>query len=167
MRIIKLAFISAAVIFLVLWLISLLFPSRVLVSRAIDVHAPADQIWNSISDLRQWPAWNAILDTLNRGGAPVTEATTFRNSSFSLNITPFPGRDTVAVSWTPVGAKAVRGGMVLHHSADSDITVVQWYFEFHLRWYPWEKFGSMVFDKQLGPMMEGSLEKLRQETEAR
>jgi hypothetical protein len=43
----------------------------------------------------------------------------------------------------------------------SDTTVVQWYFDFRLKWYPWEKFGSIVFDQQLGPSMESSLENLR------
>ena len=40
-------------------------------------------------------------------------------------------------------------------------TTVQWYFDFHLKWYPWQKFQSIVYDKQLGPEMEASLENLR------
>jgi hypothetical protein len=39
--------------------------------------------------------------------------------------------------------------------------VLQWYFDIKLRWYPWEKFGSIVFDKQLGPPMEKSLGNLK------
>jgi hypothetical protein len=38
---------------------------------------------------------------------------------------------------------------------------VQWYFDFVFRWYPWEKFSSIVYDKQLGPAMEKSLNNLK------
>jgi hypothetical protein len=38
---------------------------------------------------------------------------------------------------------------------------VQWYFDFEVNWYPWEKFGSILFDRQLGPSMERSLETLK------
>jgi len=39
--------------------------------------------------------------------------------------------------------------------------IVEWYFNFHFRWYPWEKLGSMYYDKQLGPLMEKSLINLK------
>ena len=44
--------------------------------------------------------------------------------------------------------------------------VVQWYFDFNLDWYPWQKFQSIVYDKQLGPSMELSLEQLKKLVEA-
>jgi hypothetical protein len=30
-----------------------------------------------------------------------------------------------------------------------------------LKWYPWEKFASIIFDRQLGPYMERSLGNLK------
>jgi len=39
---------------------------------------------------------------------------------------------------------------------------VQWYFDFHLDWYPWQKFQSIIYDKQLGIPMENSLQQLKQ-----
>jgi hypothetical protein len=41
------------------------------------------------------------------------------------------------------------------------VTVVQWQFEQKIKWYPWEKFGSMMNDKILGTMMEKNLGNLR------
>jgi len=41
------------------------------------------------------------------------------------------------------------------------VTVVQWQFEQNVKWYPWEKFGSMMNDKILGTMMERNLGNLR------
>jgi hypothetical protein len=34
--------------------------------------------------------------------------------------------------------------------------------DFRLRWYPWEKFSSLLFEKQYGTQMEAGLESLKQ-----
>ena len=39
-------------------------------------------------------------------------------------------------------------------------TVVHWQFEQDLKWYPWQRFGSMVNDKVIGSMMESNLANL-------
>jgi len=39
---------------------------------------------------------------------------------------------------------------------------VEWRAITKLHWYPWEKFGSIIYDKQLGPQMEQSLLNLSQ-----
>jgi hypothetical protein len=33
--------------------------------------------------------------------------------------------------------------------------------QFKLRWYPWEKFASLLFEKQYGTQMEAGLNKLK------
>ena len=43
----------------------------------------------------------------------------------------------------------------------SNATTVNWSFEQQLKWYPWEKLGSMMNDKILGTMMERNLNNLR------
>lgn len=42
---------------------------------------------------------------------------------------------------------------------------VQWYMDFHLRWYPWEKFSSLLLEKRYGAMMEQGLTNLKAELE--
>jgi len=43
-----------------------------------------------------------------------------------------------------------------------EFTTTQWYFDFYFKWYrPWEKFGSIIYDKQMGPSMEKSLTQLK------
>lgn len=35
------------------------------------------------------------------------------------------------------------------------VAAVQLYSDFHIKWYyPWQKLGSIIYDKQLGPVME-------------
>jgi len=37
--------------------------------------------------------------------------------------------------------------------------------DFHLKWYPWEKFSSMLLENRYGPMMEQGLAKLKKVVE--
>lgn len=45
------------------------------------------------------------------------------------------------------------------------VSTVQLYYDFHLKWYPWQKLGSIIYDKQLGPVMEKWLVELKKEVE--
>ncbi len=47
------------------------------------------------------------------------------------------------------------------------LATVQLYYDFYLKWYPWEKLESIVYDKQLGPVMEKELAELKEAVEAK
>ena len=57
------------------------------------------------------------------------------------------------------GSKKVDNGWNLVREQGS--LTVQWYMDFKLRWYPWEKFSSLLFEKQYGTQMEIGLAKLK------
>ncbi|MEQ1625717.1 MAG: hypothetical protein ABL870_13535, partial [Sediminibacterium sp.] len=57
MRFIKLILISVVALFVLMLFFSILMPSTVLVSRAIDINAPLDSIRYRVSDLNQWVYW--------------------------------------------------------------------------------------------------------------
>jgi len=73
--------------------------------------------------------------------------------------------DSVTTSWAQQNAKYFTGGYNLMQLVPDSVTV-QWYFDFHFAWYPWEKFTSLVYDKQLGPVMEQSLINLKHYSES-
>jgi hypothetical protein len=50
-------------------------------------------------------------------------------------------------------------------NATQHMTTVHWSFTQHIKWYPWERFGSMMNDKILGPVMEKSLDNLKMLTQ--
>jgi len=63
------------------------------------------------------------------------------------------------------GARNITSGWYLHPgNAIGDMTV-QWRMDFKLRWYPWEKFASLLFEKQYGTQMEEGLNRLKAFTE--
>lgn len=120
MRVIKLGIISVIVFSVLLLLLSLLIPSTVRISRAVNIDAPKTAIIPLVEDQKNWVKWS------------------------ELNVSD---------------SKKVEGNFRFEESAG--ITVVQWYFDFKLNWYPWEKFGSITFDQQFGPVMERSLNNLK------
>jgi hypothetical protein len=164
MRIIKLLLISVIVLFGVLTALSFLFPSRLRMSRAINVAVPREKIEAAIGDLRAWEHWNRfILNTSLTGksfSSPSSGQGAFLHSDqLSLTFTS-AAPDSVALDWRLSNGKHFAGGYnILQNGGDS--IVIQSWFDFHFRWYPWEKLGILVYDKNFGPVMEESLTDLK------
>jgi thiamine kinase-like enzyme len=71
--------------------------------------------------------------------------------------------DTSVVSiWESKSASKQESTIRFIKAPERNLTIVQWQFVQKLRWYPWEKFGSFMNDKILGPMMEDNLIHLKQ-----
>lgn len=165
MRIFKFALLSASLIIVLVILLSLLLPSRVVVSRAIDLSVGKSKIWEGLHDLPQWPAWNRMTSAAGKQSWHMA-TDSLMGDQMTIVLLPNQG-DTLPMQWIPVKGKPMKAGFVVHQSADSSSSVLQWYFDFQLGWYPWEKFTSIILDKQLGPLMEQSLESFKQELAGR
>jgi hypothetical protein len=57
-RLIKLAFISILLLFFVVTAISLLIPSDIRISKAINIHSGEDSIFALIRDTTKWKQWH-------------------------------------------------------------------------------------------------------------
>jgi hypothetical protein len=44
---------------------------------------------------------------------------------------------------------------------DSKSVTVRWFIDFHLRWYPWEKFSSFIFERIYHPQLKTGLDNLK------
>jgi len=158
MRFVKLGLISIVILSALILLFSLLFPSEVRVSRAINVNASKEKVALLISDMRYWESWNEMLKS---GDLQRKQFTREKFISDKMEIDRMESdTDHIRTLWKRNGTDTVSGYFNLY-SADTTVTVVHWYFDFRVKWYPWEKFGSIIFDKQIGPPMEKSLEVLK------
>ena len=157
MRFVKLAIISAVILFIVVFLFSLIIPSTVRVSRAIDIAAPKDSLVVKLTDLRQWRQWNELSNYKELANEQFAE-NVITSEHMTITKKGQPG-DTLLTDWKQPNARVLNSGFTW--IGDDGQLVLQWYFDIKLRWYPWEKFGSIVFDKQLGPPMEKSLGNLK------
>jgi len=158
MRFIKLAIISAVVISVLLTALSLLLPSHVRISRAVNIAAAPEKISPYINDLHQWQRWNHFfLDTSMK--AEVVGRWFMKTNRVDVQMAT-PGDNFTTTMWMQPNGKMFQGNFVL--LPGDSITVVQWYFDFRLRWYPWEKISSIIYDGQMGPVMEKSLTELKE-----
>lgn len=158
MRVVKLGLISIVGLFLVIFLLSLLIPSKMRVSRAITINSSFDTVIYYLKDIRQWQRWNGFLK--NDGLSNIkSDSLLFLSSEMEVKIVKRDSVGIIQTSWKRVGQEAISSGFgvtIAEHAS-----IVQWYFDFKVKWYPWEKFGSIVFDKELGPLMEHSLDQLK------
>jgi len=156
MRFVKLGLISAVVLFGIILLISLLLPSHIRISRAIDIDAPADKIYPILADTKQWEKWNEYIRVYHNR---IAETDMLKADEIAIFITSKKDNLVTADWQQPSGNKFGSGfAIISNHTGHA---TVQWYFDFHVKWYPWEKFQSIVYDQQLGPIMEKSLAGLK------
>jgi hypothetical protein len=155
MRVLKLFIISAVVLFGLLTCFSLLLPSHVRISRAIDISDLSPHVKRQIEDLRNWESWNEYIRATNLIDVSNDRIYTKNLSILRMSLDD----DGIHTRWRQPSGKAFHGvfRLIDHDSS----TTVQWYFDFVFKWYPWEKFSSIVYDQQLGPQMEKSLHNLK------
>ena len=156
MKFFKLALISFVILAIVVIVLSLLLPSRVRVSRAIDIRAEKQMVDAQVNDLRNWPHWNLFVTSSNEDSIFISRLLL---QTSKLKIKLVSDDEQVVTSWQQGRSRPFDG--VLVSTPHENVITVQWYFDFKLDWYPWQKFQSIIYDKQLGPTMEKSLENLR------
>lgn len=166
MRFIKLGLISIVFFFLLLTAFSLLLPSQTNISRAIDINASADQVYNYVNDISKWKTWYADYDSSK---ASFYSKTIGKGASLTMYKTTVTLRETlpgkIKVVWQTGENKPVEGEFNFFAKDSGAPTTLQWNVIQKVKWYPWEKFASIVSHKTIGPFMEKSLENLKKEVE--
>ena len=156
MRLIKLLLIIVFVLSTIITSISLLFPSEVVVSRAIEINAPSQDIAYFVCDLNHWNTW---MSEWKENKVTIKDSTAFISSQtiqlikstdssarFNWVATGQPPYD-VLIEWLPLS----KGNYVIH-----------WSFTQKVHWYPWEKFQTLLNEKLLGYKMEVELANLKE-----
>ncbi len=168
MKYIRLVLISIVVLFLLLVFLFALFPSHIRISRVIMVHSSVTRVAQVVGDLADWEHWNQFVilsgpSALSLSNPAVGQGATLKTAQLTVSITQIQ-KDTVTTSWDPSNGQHFSSGFAFLQTGDSN-TVVEWYFDFYSKWYPWEKLGIMFYDRQMGPLMEKSLVDLKTYTE--
>lgn len=143
MRIIKLGLISFVILFCIITLISLLFPSHIRLSKATNLPNKRDSIF---ALLKNEPAWHpAYTDTASPGRDSIKKQLMQETDS------------TLVYQLQQEEKKPVISGYQLYGAPADDSLTLQWYMDFQLSWYPWEKFSSLFYEHTYGAMMERGL----------
>lgn len=166
-RIVKLAAISFFVLFLVVTAISLLLPSQIIVSRAIDIQAPCTAVYNRVHDIGIWPTWMQDYDSsINKVSQQHTGvgAVLFSGNK-KMTITQASAQQ-IAATWQVGKNKPLHGSFNFISNPNSAYCTLQWQFVQQVQWYPWQKFSLLLSEQALGPFMQQSLENLRRQVQS-
>ena len=169
MRVIKLAILSFIFLFLLVTTISLFIPSHIRISRATDINSTKQEVMRVISDPLKWKEWYPDADSLDILYVAGKPQGILLDSSGLLGLSIINMNDSV-VTVGEVGKTATQrmemGWKVLSGGNENNV-VTQWYMDFKLRWYPWEKFKSLFFENIYGAHMEKGLANLKELSEGR
>lgn len=153
MRLIKLAIISFVFIFLLVTAMSLLIPSHIRISKATNLSASREQVFSLVKNQDQWHLWHpAYRDSAALKDWQAATQTVVENTD-----------STYVLKVQKEGRKSFVNGFELYHYQHTDSLTLQWYMDFQLSWYPWEKFSSMFYEKTYGVMMEQGLTNLKEQ----
>ena len=165
MRLFKLVFISFIVFFLLICFLFALFPSEVSVSRVVRIPVSREELSRALCNLSDWPRWNHFLDGTDSSSIKISTppnhpGATIHTSKLTVKLRSI-ALDSIWTTWTNSRGREFSC-LFLLMPAEKDNVYFQWKLDFHLHWYPWEKLGSMFYERQFGPIMEKSIFDLRQ-----
>ena len=161
MRLIKLAGLSFIFLFLLITGISLFIPSKVRISKAVNMEANIDSLYQEVSNISNWRNWHPALKDLSANEFIILDDGSMKVRSDVMKITQ-RNKEEIIAEFKNVAGRPLISGMKLITYPDIDSLTVQWYMDFNLRWYPWEKFRSLFYENIYGIQMEQGLSNLKQ-----
>ncbi|MBS1573817.1 MAG: hypothetical protein JST09_00820 [Bacteroidetes bacterium] len=116
--------------------------------------------------MNKWKEWYPGFDTMRIEPLALKDGrvVSAQLSSTRISITDSkPGE--VKAEFKSDDKNPVISGWEAKSYNSSDSLTLQWYLDFKLKWYPWEKFFSLAYDKMYGTPMEGGLQNLKKNVE--
>jgi Polyketide cyclase / dehydrase and lipid transport len=163
MKYIRLLLVSFVVLLLFITAISFLIPSHIKISRAINIRADKTVVMAEIHDAFNWRKWYPGLDSASViYDGEMAKAWILNKKSQAKIEMKSASEDEVTADFTGGKTKPVINTWRIIGSPSADSVTVHWYMDFHLRWYPWEKFASLLLEKSYGPKMEQGLTTLKE-----
>jgi hypothetical protein len=161
MRVIKLAILSFVFLFLLVTIISLFIPGNITISKATNIPGDAEIVDWYISKLTGWREWHPVLKDVPEKEFIIFSDTTLKVKNTSINLVERKSEEILTEMSTD-GGRPIRSGLKLIRHQPGDSATLQWFMDFKLRWYPWEKFRSLFFENIYGVQMEQGLANLKE-----
>ena len=116
MRLIKLAFLSFIILFLIVTAMSLMIPGHVRISRAVNLKTEEDSVRLWVRDTGQWPRWHPAFQGANASNrlaekrttiTPVVENDSLVQLRWQLMMNPKPMNTSRAIKLSTIISKKV------------------------------------------------------------
>jgi len=159
-------------VFVIIFLVSLLLPSKVTVTKSVDINATKEKVRDQIINFGNWKNWYPAFSD---------EKTTIINNPPSQNIVnsvTLKGQQDKSVTLNMVDTSQNIISINLQSSSSAKVsyqffiipkknsqTQLTWNINTDLGWYPWRRIRGIFFDKFSGAQYESALENLRKALE--
>lgn len=164
MRALKLAILSFIFLFLLITIISLFIPANIRISKATNIAGDDKTVYTLIDELPDWRQWHPALKNVPGNEFVVLNDSSVKVQGTTITILERKNEELITQMVTDNGRPILSALKVIRHQP-GDSATLQWYMDFNLRWYPWEKFKSLFFENIYGVQMEQGLVNLKQLSE--
>ncbi|MFZ1783559.1 MAG: hypothetical protein WAU23_00010 [Ferruginibacter sp.] len=172
LRLFKQFFIVLAGLFIFITIFSLFIPSSVAVTRAVVINAPAEKVFNELSNLQNWKHWQPVFinDSANMRFGKSEDGTSNScewDSKGRKNKMLITGKsdNMVTAVLSREGENDVLNTIRVLPLTNSNSVQAEWNVLIKLKWYPWEKFYGIFIEKITGEGYEAALNSLKNYTE--
>jgi Polyketide cyclase / dehydrase and lipid transport len=172
MRFIKMFLFVLTGLMIVLTLIGLVIPSSVKISRGIIINVDSVKVHRQLSDVKDWGQWmpwvtadeGALVQTSQVTNAPGSffkwKGLNLKNNGTITLLTIKP--EIITTNYELQGMNTCEGGFRIRSLPNNlSQSEVQWFMEYKLKWYPWERFYGIFMDHIIGPSFDKGLEELK------
>lgn len=156
------------VVFIFIFLMSLLLPSKVTIAKSVLINAPIEKVQNQLIHFDQWKNWypafkdeNVIVK--NSSNPNSVRLTNNRGKNVDLTITQ-PNPYLINVDVHSSSSEGVTYEFILTPKAGNKIQLT-WNINAQLGWYPWNRIWGIFLDKVSGSQYELALEDLKKVVE--
>lgn len=161
MKYLRLIIISALVFFGLACIVSLFIPSQIRIFRMTNIAKGQDSLLNPVKDLAQWKKWFPGFNGIILQNSEVQNGKIIKASANGIMMSITEVSDSSVIVSMQKGSRPVIHGWQINKDPRKDSLALQAYVDFKLKWYPWEKFSSLLLDKTYGDMLSQSLSNLK------
>lgn len=171
MRIIRFIIFLVA-IFVIIFLISLLLPSKVTITKAVDINATPEKVAEQIISFEEWKNWypafknENVTVIKNPSNANVISSVTLKDNKgkfVNLNIVD-TSNHTIEIELPSSSSTKVNYQFIITPKLNNQ-TQLTWNVNANLGWLPWKKMEGIILDKFSGEQYKDALDNLKNAAE--
>ena len=167
-------FVSILIIFIVIFLLSLLLPSKVTVAKSVLINAPKMRVHQQVDDFNNWKNWYPAFQgeninvTVNPAKPGIIKSVSLiDNNGKKIRFDLIKSKpDTLDINLKNESSTKIDFQFILSTHSDGQ-TQITWNVNTTMKWYPWEKAKGIFLDKVSGPQYEAALANLKKAVETK
>ena len=157
------------VVFIFIFLVSLLLPSKVTITKSVLINAPIEKVQNQLIHFDQWKNWypafkNEDVSVIKDSSKPNSVILRSRDGK-SIDLTIVQSMpNAISVDVHSSSSSKVAYEFILTPKINNEIQLT-WNINTQLGWYPWNRIWGIFLDKVSGVQYESALADLKKTVE--